>query len=518
MADNVSRDPLTPIVDYILTRLMLKADSYQAEEISIMKNALDAIEDVLRSDHPALESYAMISILKIDMVTDLIFHYWEKTGGRDSKHFDFLSRQHIVFLSKDPAPFYPGNFRIPDVPFLNTNYSKALLSLEDVQGKYSENQDHWGTDKLSPKRRAVILFFVLHSDLDPSAKNSLSTEHFLEIRHLFEDIDQALVIKNAPGMEYETFISFIRNYFDSTLRSDNQLAPRITTAFVKAIEYPLDKVNSKIWKSWPEDQLREMIFATEKAGSSKEASVVVRVNFDALEEDASVVKRLTPYDKRVHTAVSDLYHAGNEVFTVSQIYTAMGNTSRPSQASLKKINASLTKMRSAILEIDNSQEVEVNRGYTRFPYDSNLLPFERVSKIINGRLCNAAIHLLREPPLTSFAKERKQFTTLPSEIFEVPLNQTDTEVALEDFFIDNISRIKRGIRNPKILLSYLYTECKIETKLERSRAKDKIMTILDHYKKVGFIDGYSIDFKAGEILIQTVAQNRLSSASNRSKR
>lgn len=517
MDDNKLLDPFAQVVDHILDRLLQKADSYQMEEITLVKNILDAIEDALRSDRPSMESYAMISILKIDMKTDLIFHYWEKSGGRDSKHFDFISSQHTFFFNKDPAPFYPGNFQIPDNPFLDTNYSKALLSLESIHGKYPETQDHWGTDKLSPKRRAVLVFFAVHPDLDPVDTSTLTSLHFNEIRQLFDKIDSLLSKASAPGKEYDIFLPFFLDYFGNASKTDFQLIPRITAALVKSIEYPLDKPDKQIWKSLTADQLQEMTFGTERAGSPKEADVVVGINFDELEETAAVVKHLTPFDKRVYIAVAALYNSGNEVFSSSQIYNAMGNTSRPSPARLEKINDSLTKMGGARLRLDNSKEVTVNKGYPLFRYDAPLLPFERLSAYINGRLCKSAIRLYREPPLVSFAKQRRQVTTLSSQIFEVPLNHTDSELELENFLIDNISHIKNGSRNPKILLSFLYADCQIDAKKERARTKDKLKVILDHYKKVGFIEGYSFDSRAGEILIQAGTQKRSQEVKKRSK-
>lgn len=495
----------------------------QADLATLVEHTLNCFKSL--SINSARRLSAATYLQSIESRTDLLFSAWADAGGRDSKFFDFMNRYHMRFFNTGAFQnFFLGtgtarnDIQIGAERFMTTNYAQALLSLESVEGEYPETFDHCGIDLMFPKRRAVVAFFTIYPDIDPVSNASLTETQLADLRQLFEDLDRFLVEANATGKENETFFAFLWSRIDAEPESEQNLVPRVTTALVKAIEYPLDKPDSQIWKTLSADQLQEMIFATEKAGSKKEASVIVGINFDALEEDAAIVKHLTPFDKRVYIAVSALYTAGNRVFTASQIYHAMGNTSRPSPARLEKINESLTKMGTARLRLDNSQEVEVNKGYPTFKYDAPLLPFERMRAYINGRLCKSAIQLYREPPLVSFAKQRRQITTLSSLIFEVPLNHTDSELELENFLIEQISRIGKGARNPKILLSSLYADCQINAKKERARTKDKIKVILDHYKKVGFIEGYSIDFRAGEILIQMGVQKHLSAAQKRVKR
>lgn len=55
------------------------------------------------------------------------------------------------------------------------------------------------------------------------------------------------------------------------------------------------------------------------------------------------------------------------------------------------------------------------------------------------------------------------------------------------------------MRNPKskaprkMLLATIYDRCSIKSRSQKSRAPEKIRRYLDHYKKCGWIAGYTMD-------------------------
>lgn len=171
----------------------------------------------------------------------------------------------------------------------------------------------------------------------------------------------------------------------------------------------------------------------------------------------------------------------------------MGNTSRPSTADIKKINDSLTKMRLARIYISNEHEANKYKGYQQFKYDGDLLPFERITGIIDGQESDAILHFFREPPLMTFAKERKQITTLELRLLESPISKTEANLAIDDYLLERISHIKNGKAQPRILYETLYKKCSITTKKQKDRAPEKIKRYLEHYKNSGFINSYDED-------------------------
>ncbi len=248
--------------------------------------------------------------------------------------------------------------------------------------------------------------------------------------------------------------------------------------------YPLDKPNSVIWNmlenAAPGGQIK-MEINTAKRGSAQEAVIKYALYFEEIEEYARITKQLTPFDKRVYVAIAGLFNAGNDKISLSQIYETMGNRSRPSPASIKKINDSITKMSSARVLIDNENETQKNQKYPAFKYDASLLPLERLSLYFNGGLSESAIHLFREPPLISFARGRQQITTIGKELLESGVNKTDGNLRIEDYLIERIARIKAGGAPPKIKYSTIFDHCNINTSKKKERAISTIERYLKHY-------------------------------------
>lgn len=267
---------------------------------------------------------------------------------------------------------------------------------------------------------------------------------------------------------------------------------KATAKRANKVEYPVDKVNGVVWGLNESASLGVKHIAVEPRGADCKVDILYSINFDAL-EDISVSKRLLPFDKRVYIAVSALFGAGNDVISLTQIHYAMGNTGRPKAEQLGKIRDAIKKMNSATITVDNSQEIEAKYKYAQFKYRGSLLPFEMVEASVNGKLTEAAIHIFREPPLVSFAKQRRQIATIPMKLLQSPVNKTDANLQLEDYLLERIPRIKLKKEPARILYSTLFEAAGIETKMQRQRAPEKIEAYLKYYQQNDFIKGYAMD-------------------------
>lgn len=267
-----------------------------------------------------------------------------------------------------------------------------------------------------------------------------------------------------------------------------------TTNIKKPVDFllPLDKLNRNIWKLLETDTGEQISFAAEKNGSKKQLDILYSINFDNLPKEVQITKKLTSFDKRVHTAVSALFNAGNTIITLSQIHYAMGNTSRPGDKQLVNINNSLSKMTGARIYINNTDEAKSYK-YPKFVYDGSLLPFERKTAIVNGKTTDAAIYVFREPPMTTFARERKQITTLPLKLLQSPANQTDENLSIEDYLLERIAYSKHGTGSNKIKLSRLCEECGITTTKQKQRLPGKLIRYMDYYVSCSHIKKYKLD-------------------------
>lgn len=276
--------------------------------------------------------------------------------------------------------------------------------------------------------------------------------------------------------------------------------PRTILKEVTDVTYPLDKINSNIWNFLNEAADGQLTFNFDTTGKGKKEKVAVifSINFDGLALNVS--KKLSQYDKRVYIACDALWKAGNPVFSISQLYRAMGNTGTPSAEQLKKLNNSLSKMRVTIISVDNHQEVDANYKYSSFVYDAPLLPFERVTGYFGNHITEAAIALMRRPPLSEFAERRGHVTKIPHKLLQSPISKTEKNLALDDYLLERIGRMKGKEKNSrKILLSTVFKECHISEKKDIKRTPEKLCRLLTYYQKCGWIKGFSIDEEAIKI-------------------
>ena len=265
--------------------------------------------------------------------------------------------------------------------------------------------------------------------------------------------------------------------------------PKVLAHRITKFDFPIDKVNNNVWQFLEDTKGQlKLNIDVRKSGSKKPVDVLYSLDFTSL-ENVSITRKLEPYDKRVYLAVAALFNSGYDVMSVQQIYNAMGYTGRMSATDIKKINAAVTKMSGARLYIDNLAEHNVYE-YDHFNYDGSFLPMERIRAIINGQPVDAAIHAFREPPMVSFARERKQITTLDIKLLDTPLSKTNANIQLEDYLLEQIAHIKKKKIRPKMTYKTIYERAGITQKKQKQRAPEKIKQLLTHYTECGHITGF----------------------------
>lgn len=285
-------------------------------------------------------------------------------------------------------------------------------------------------------------------------------------------------------------LSYQSNYIPKSILKRSQI-----------IEYPLDKINNKIWKLLEKNNNQVIKFAMENKTDKKrgkQVDCIYTINFDDLDDDITITKKLMPFDKRVYIAVSALFNAGNSIITLTQIHYAIGCIGKPGTKNIKRINESISKMMGAKIYVNNSNESKVYK-YKKFIYDGALLPAERISSIVNGQLSNSSIHLFREPPIVSFAKQRNQITTVSIEMLQSPISKTDNNLLIEDYLIERIAKAKNNNKSHRILFKTFYEHINLpgnsldQKKHTKQRLPKKVIIYLDYYVKCRYIKSYNID-------------------------
>ena len=260
------------------------------------------------------------------------------------------------------------------------------------------------------------------------------------------------------------------------------------------IDYPIDKVNNNLWNDLEYASDAQLAFTTGEV-KGREVNVIMGINFATL-DGVKITKSLTHFDKRVYIAVSALWNAGNKVITLTQIHYTMGNTQRPAKKQLEKINESVTKMMTAWLYLDNAEEVHGKFKYPKvqFHYDASLLPMERMTIKVKGLVSDAALHIFREPPLMSFARDRKQITTFEAKMLQSPLRKTDGNLAIEDYLLERIAGARRKGLTNIILFDTLFQILKVTTdRKQKTRILQTVKKYFEHYKSCGQIKSYVME-------------------------
>lgn len=308
---------------------------------------------------------------------------------------------------------------------------------------------------------------------------------------------------NAPPYKESDTVLFLSRIFKlytaGMVKALN--IPKINGKESKKSDFPVDKVNSQLWKMYseaPDGQL-QINFVTSRPKNKKPTAVAVMINYEEL-DGVKFNRSLTMYDKKVHNAVASLFRYSGDIMTISQIYYTMGGKTKPRAEQIEAIWHSLNKLGATRILINNCFESEPgdevqseeNTKYPRVLYDAAILAFERETVVVGGQITDAAIKLLSPPRLYEFAQERKQITTFEAKVLKSPLRYSETNYMLEDYLLDRIAHAKNGNLSATIALDTLFRECGIKTKQQRYKTAPKLEKLLSHYQTTGLIAGYEI--------------------------
>lgn len=257
---------------------------------------------------------------------------------------------------------------------------------------------------------------------------------------------------------------------------------------LKKVSLPVDYLDKDyIWSQKEAGNFKNRIRDLNR--STKETYTRCIINFDAL-GDLDVVKKLDHTDEALYTAAANLWISGNECFSLSALYE-LYHKSTPHGGETEEISNRLLKTAKTWLELDNKDESEVTK-YPYFTYEGSLLPLERVTCYINGKLVEQAIHLLREPPLFTYARERGALVTVDRKYLSPPLNSSEKTDRLNIYLLRIIAIAKKDskIKN-RITFKKVFDE--MDVKRDFPRFKGYMKRLFEFYKEGGFIKSYEQD-------------------------
>lgn len=398
---------------------------------------------------------------------------------------------------------------------------RALVIPSEKQAPYQPTQQMLGEFAALVKQRANLFedfAKAIKSDVDAGGRPGWRTLAAM-LAFFSPDMEQEL---KSPKYANKTVFDFI---LETKFNSDGTLPPNSaifqlisaatarqkplgfrTNPIVKTL-YPIDKVNSVTYGRSVEDYEKTLEINVASKKSDKAVNVTYSVNFEAL--GASVSRRLSHFDKQVCIAAAAHYAAGNNVVSLSQIYTAMGNNGRPSPRQIAKIGASIDKLAKTEITIDNTEEAIAYKGRKKVVDKEMIIACKRRDAYINGHLTVGAIFMYDLPAPIRFARDRGQIITLDLKVLQSPMNKTEENLTLQDYMIRRISR-KGDPR--RILINTLLSKLGGQgSKQKKWRTLEKVKALLEYYKEIGFIADFKLEPDA--ICIEQPVKKRIPAAS-----
>ncbi len=393
---------------------------------------------------------------------------------------------------------HPAIDDIPAQPPKNPAYAGKLAEL--IEGQYDLRiKEKTPLDWASPYKNVSAGFYI-----------NPATGEVKDLRDFTGEINALLSLKSWDYLKEAA--DAIREAIADWEREKEKhpakegLEPQqITVKKTDKLIHAIDKVDENLFAGMFDEKASNQpaLFNTVTTKKGQKINVTAYINYEKLPKE--ITKELTDYDRRVYEAAAAIYNAGNTITTLTQIYYTMGGTGKPAAKQVEKISQSITKMMGTLFHIDNQDEIDNNINYPIIEYDGALLPMERVTATINGKITNAAIHLFREPPLMTFARERKQIFTCDLDLLQSPLNISETKFAIEHCLLSLLAMGKHEAEKEKrkpeqyrkpvkkeMLLETIYQRAKTTDRRTKPRTKEKIITLLTHYKSKGQIKDFRL--------------------------
>ena len=275
------------------------------------------------------------------------------------------------------------------------------------------------------------------------------------------------------------------NIFDSLFNENGQISGQIS--FLDPTTFDSENENNN---------LVELCVGSSKDAQKTDRLILYGIDQDDL-EGLSISREIDSFDQRVYDAICTLYECGNKIITMGQIYYAMGGKSNLSQKTKENINKSVVKLWSTKVFVDETKDYE-----KYLPKDGKIKHRGRILNIsfkdayIHNKYVESAIVLLEEPYILQFSKRRNQVEAIPRNVIETSNRMTVKSLAIENYLLTRISRMKSASRNNRkntsnrILFDSIIE--KAHEKNKPQRVIDTARKFLDHYqsKNVNWIIGY----------------------------
>ena len=279
----------------------------------------------------------------------------------------------------------------------------------------------------------------------------------------------------------------------------------------KGVQFPLDKVSSTLCEIPPGQVVPLKAESDADAAKGLTANILVSLNAKP-GSGFSLDNPLTDYEMRALFAAMGIYHDAEThaqqtggaiecVFTVNQLFDRMGGETCPGARQRERLESALDSLLCTLITIDNRDERRIYPDRPAAFYRTQLLQGGYAGYITRGGLDARAIRIDKKPVLLEFAERRDNICTVPLDVFRDGENMTDRSLATAHYLIRRIAHMKNAPKLSRTVRFETLAGAVIRAtgadaqkfgRKQRVRLADSVKNKLTHYRKCGWIRGFSI--------------------------
>jgi hypothetical protein len=282
--------------------------------------------------------------------------------------------------------------------------------------------------------------------------------------------------------------ALVRNSFPLIVRS---ISP-------KKYVMQMDAVSNKLYKEELKEESVEILTRIRQSKNPVRTTIALTIPKHMKIEGGGT---LSTYDRAILNGITSLLESGNSAFTIPMLYHAMTGKETPSISEIlwEDLVIRIERMRRIIISIDVSEEIEHNMIFgdarvNQLEISGYLLPLNKITGIINNN--KAEIYqIIQNPPVYSYAKIKKQLSSVPIKLLDAPINNNSTTIPLKTYLLQRIELMKNKknkIKATLILFKSVYEELGMEEadRNAKKRVRDYSIKILQHFADKNYISSF----------------------------
>lgn len=208
-----------------------------------------------------------------------------------------------------------------------------------------------------------------------------------------------------------------------------------------------------------------------------------------------ISRPLNEFDRTVFDACISAQEAGEKSVTVDFLFRGMTGDDKKQATPAEKaaILESIGKMMITRIVVDFSEARKKMKYDIPARLVGAILPCQYADGVkVNGQE-TAVIEFLKESPLLTIARAKKQIISYPAALLDIPnQNNTPTVIKIKSYVIRRVQEIIKHAMTPTITFEDVFMKCGLDdaTKKQRQDARKIIFDVMEKLKAEGVIRSF----------------------------